>query len=335
MRHSQTDQQATAELQPDFTRSSERESALRPHDLEHEMGHARQGAAVEEDGPGTGPRREATAPSEVPPHTSDETLQALPSAETQIATEYGWLFYLINLGLFLNLYSDFTSPNEPGIPLDIWDFVALLGLRIAGEQVRADPLWLLLARLSGRADVETPGNDFVPPAEWRVPAEWLAPFEPGGVWRWSACGGRLRVLHAEGFPVLDLPSDEAEPRERLKVEMRAYRSCAGLAALDGSSEAVVHDASHVGPESSTPLQRWADCLSAYVRARLRRAFGFDDEESLARVLCRQPARVFVTAARVDVMFALNQLPIEIRRSGLDRDPGWVPAAGRFISFHYD
>jgi hypothetical protein len=35
-----------------------------------------------------------------------------------------------------------------------------------------------------------------------------------------------------------------------------------------------------------------------------------------------------------INFALAELPIEIRIAGLDRDPGWVPAAGRFIAFHF-
>src|SRR3712207_7928989 len=49
----------------------------------------------------------------------------------------------------------------------------------------------------------------------------------------------------------------------------------------------------------------------------------------------QGARVVVTASHVDVHFRLSGLPIEIRLSGLDRDPGWVPAAGRFVAFHYE
>jgi len=43
----------------------------------------------------------------------------------------------------------------------------------------------------------------------------------------------------------------------------------------------------------------------------------------------------VTATHVDIFFALDELPIEIRLAGLDRNPGWVPAAGRFIALHYD
>jgi hypothetical protein len=43
----------------------------------------------------------------------------------------------------------------------------------------------------------------------------------------------------------------------------------------------------------------------------------------------------VTATHVDVLFQLAGLPVEVRLSGLDRDPGWVPAAGRFVAFRYE
>jgi hypothetical protein len=45
--------------------------------------------------------------------------------------------------------------------------------------------------------------------------------------------------------------------------------------------------------------------------------------------------VSVTETRLDVTFALARLPFEVRLSGLDRDPGWVPAAGRYVAFHYE
>ena len=43
----------------------------------------------------------------------------------------------------------------------------------------------------------------------------------------------------------------------------------------------------------------------------------------------------VSETRLDVTFALARLPLEVRLSGLDRDPGWVPAAGRRVAFHYE
>jgi len=53
------------------------------------------------------------------------------------------------------------------------------------------------------------------------------------------------------------------------------------------------------------------------------------------VLCEQSARIRVTETHLDVRFTLARLPIQVRLAGLDRNPGWVPAAGRFIAFHYD
>jgi hypothetical protein len=37
---------------------------------------------------------------------------------------------------------------------------------------------------------------------------------------------------------------------------------------------------------------------------------------------------------VDLFFRLDQIDVRARLAGLDRDPGWVPALGRVITFHY-
>jgi hypothetical protein len=80
------------------------------------------------------------------------------------------------------------------------------------------------------------------------------------------------------------------------------------------------------------LARWADRLACAARARLLRARG--DEATLARALSL-PARIAAGLARVDVFYSLAELPVEVRLAGLDRDPGWVPAAGRDIRFHFE
>jgi len=72
-----------------------------------------------------------------------------------------------------------------------------------------------------------------------------------------------------------------------------------------------------------------------VRYRLRQALDVGSLDDVAPLLVRRPARVHVSSAAIDVSYSLAELPIEIRMSGLDRDPGWVPAAGRAIGFHFD
>jgi hypothetical protein len=72
----------------------------------------------------------------------------------------------------------------------------------------------------------------------------------------------------------------------------------------------------------------------YLRARLMRAIGLEDLHDLSRMVCEHRARVFVTTTHVDVELALAELPVAIRFAGLDRNPGWIPAAGRYIAFHF-
>src|SRR5206468_1795378 len=140
-------------------------------------------------------------------------------AET-VETEHGGLFYLINLGLFLGLYGDFTSPACPGLALSIWDFVFLLGRRLLRSGKETDLLWDLLTLLAGRDGATPPGVGFEPPEEWRVPEEWLRSFPGPGDWTWAADQGRLRVEHPEGFCVIDVPRRGADAIGQLGEDLR-------------------------------------------------------------------------------------------------------------------
>jgi hypothetical protein len=292
------------------------------------------------------PRREAQAPEseaglwETTSLESVETEEFVPSSpvsHARIQTRFGGLFYLINLGLFLNLYGDFTTPLTPGLALPLWDFLALLGERLCGERVREDAVWGLLAKLTGRGEDEPPGRDFAPEDEWRLPPHWLAPFREQGVWSWSDEGGRLRVRHAEGFLVLDVPLAR-EGREQQAETYEGRRLDEELLVYDGRARFTLHRAPSVIDDDEREggaLERWLSRLLPYVNARLRRALGVGEWDEAARLVCEQEARVSVMETRLDVTFALERLPVEVRLSGLDRNPGWVPAAGRYVAFDYE
>jgi hypothetical protein len=231
------------------------------------------------------------------------------------STALGGLFYLLNLGLYLDLYGDFTSPGRPGIGLSPWDFVTLVGRGLLGDGADADPVWPLLAELAGRAPDEPPGQGFAPPAEWRVPEEWLRPFGWADGAEREEREGRLRVWHPEQFLILDVPLEGEPDRPRSRDLGRD-----GTLSLPGVPEGI---------------GRWLAWLLPYVRARLLRALGLAERSEVGPVLCRAKGRVFVTATRVDVALSLAELPIAVRLAGLDRDPGWIPAAGRTIAFHFE
>jgi hypothetical protein len=249
------------------------------------------------------------------------------TASMQTETRYGGLFFLLNLALYLELYGDFSAPLAPCLPLIVWDFVALVGAHLVGAEVRADAVWSLLAQLAGR-DVQTePGAEFAPTDEWRANGAWLKPLPAAGAWRWSGRRGRLRVEHSAGFLVLDLPRDNRRAAAQLADELRAY---AGL-----YTDAPVRVWRGLKLAGRTARARWLERLAAYIGVRLRLALGQESAQAAARLLCALPARITVTATHVDLFFSLAELPVEVRRSGLDRDPGWLPAAGRFITFHFD
>lgn len=253
-----------------------------------------------------------------------------------VDTAYGGIFYLLNVGIALDLYSDFTNPGDTGIPLAVWDFVTLLGYALVGEPLRLDPAWSLLAQLAGRNERDGPGKDFVPPDSWHVPIAWLTAFNEADVrqsWQWSAEDGRLRVQHAEQFLVLDVPLDSSDLVDQLTREVQMYQDVMGeLHRLERLPQTVsTHRMSELPPH----VERWLDWLLPYLRARLCCALGLTEVHMLAHVFCKHAARILATSTHLDIFLSLNELPIEIRMAGLDRDPGWIPAAGRFVAFHFD
>jgi hypothetical protein len=266
--------------------------------------------------------------------TEEPSTHAPPLLEACVETKLGGLFYLINVGLFLELYGDFTTPLRPGLALSLWDFVALVGRRLCGKGFETDAVWTLLARLAGRVEGEPPGHDFEPPTDWLVPPLWLAPFPEAGVWRWHAEKGRLRVRHQEEFVLLDVAARGGDASLEARDATAVYAEVASFELRRGEASDGA-ESKPLATRDGARLECWVERVAAYVRARLRRALGVDDSHALARLLFEQEARITLTAARVEVLLQLARLPIEVRLSGLDRDPGWVPAAGRFVAFRYE
>lgn len=72
--------------------------------------------------------------------------------------------------------------------------------------------------------------------------------------------------------------------------------------------------------------------AAAVDAAARR---FHGDAALAAVRAARQARVTADASRVDVRLPPTAVDLDIRRAGLDIDPGWLPWLGRIVRFHYE
>ena len=97
-----------------------------------------------------------------------------------------------------------------------------------------------------------------------------------------------------------------------------------LAALRGCDE----------PRREPPDEEWLANLVAMLDARAAAALGVECGHAL-RFLCIRSGRIVLSATRLDVFYSLADHPLAIRLAGLDRNPGWVPSAGRVIELHYD
>ncbi len=258
-----------------------------------------------------------------PPAPHEPALVDTGDLALEVQTELGGLFYLLNLALALELYGDFTAPLEPGIGLNPWEFVDLLGTWLLGRR-SDDPIWGLLASLAGRDHDEARGRGFRPPPAWRVPPKWLEPFEHHGTWCWSAAAGVLRIVHPAGFAVTAVPRTTAAPEAQLRRELRRLRPLMPVAARTSLTR-----------EPSRPLARWIARLGGYADARLRVALALGAHTRVGPVLLEHRARVLVSPSHVDVVLKLAELPLEVRIAGLDRNPGWIPAAGRHVALHFE
>jgi hypothetical protein len=240
-------------------------------------------------------------------------------------TQLGGLFLLPGVALHLGLYGDFSRPLDRAVDLDPWDLVALLGRALLPRAPYRDPAWEMLGELAGRAAGEPPGSGFRPSRSWRLPQAWLKPFGHGrGPWRWHAADGRLRTRHPAGFLALDVPLRGACATAQLERELRRWQ---GPPARFDPGLAI--------ESRRAPVARWTQTwLAPYVGARLRLALGSRRPSHAVALTLRQRARVTLSPGRIDVTYALDDLPVAVRLAGLDRTPGWIPAAGRHLELHF-
>lgn len=110
------------------------------------------------------------------------------------------------------------------------------------------------------------------------------------------------------------------------VEDGAWRLLAGLAGREEDEEP--------GRDFEPPTPEWLEEHLVELEARLALAVGVPQGEALRAMVCRHEAGIEVDAASVHVFLALDELPLAIRVAGLDRDPGWIPAAGHDVRFFF-
>ena len=87
-----------------------------------------------------------------------------------------------------------------------------------------------------------------------------------------------------------------------------------------------------GPSEQVLFREWRARIVAALRDRLTDPPSSD--EVLLGFVCRRHAAIVVDPAWIEVRFSLDELSTEVRRAGLDLDPGWLPWIGAVVRFVY-
>jgi hypothetical protein len=124
------------------------------------------------------------------------------------------------------------------------------------------------------------------------------------------------------------------PRDSLRIP------AAWLAWLDDAAADQVVDLAALAPLDGPllagvdpDLRGWLAAVAPLLRQMLRRALG-NDADPVADLLLRR-GQLYVTSSHVDLILPLASVSLLVRRAGLDFDPGWLPAWGRVVRFHYE
>ena len=163
-----------------------------------------------------------------------------------------------------------------------------------------------------------------------MPSDWVPTLAED--WAWAAKGGRLCVWSGAGAPVALVPRETATAAtvcallsdlgvEPARLRRRPF-ALAPLAPFDGP----------LSRDVATGVRPWLSVAVPVLRQRLAQALG---GALPVEALLGVPGRLHLTSSHVDLVQPLDALPFAVRRAGLDRDPGWLPAFGRVVSFHFE
>ncbi len=268
----------------------------------------------------------------VPELVHDEAAQSPAIFADGLWTRFGGVLYLVNLLDWL------YWPQEWGDDLiqhlTNWGLVELLGRGLMPDTVDTDdPIWDVLAALDGRESGEVIGTDFPQQSIFRLPARLLQRYAPAEAhWRVAVVNDRLRLLDdTDLYLIAEEPLNGREPIALVEAVTASYRA-EGIRMTwafgdDQPDQALTP---FVQQASSPGAQIWLRRTAGFIRYWLRQMADLKPEQML-----QATGRVLVSHTHVDLFLPIEAVDIQIRRVGLDRNPGWKPDFGYIILFHFN
>lgn len=239
------------------------------------------------------------------------------------------------------------ASRSPAVPVGEWTQgeslasgagMGVVPVPASGERVPHSGLDALAVEPGGR---EAGAGPIAPAAPWKMESG-LAPKSPSAarskaarvvsqpVWPWlvdaafTRFGGLMLVINVLSAIRFDRWLAGIEADDRLPMVQGLLRHCLNAAGA-GDDEL---QREWLG-EGVRPMDSGVRLWHLRLRRTLRRHVRMDLAD-----LVHRPAWVSATPTHIDVIFAMDDVDMRLRRLGLDADPGWVPWLGRIVNFHF-
>ena len=213
-----------------------------------------------------------------------------------VATELGGVLFLINLMQRLDLPNCFERDWQLASQIGPWGTLELLARGLLASELPTFPR-------VGNSDL-------------RTDPLWSALAGIDGRRAGELPGGAIRLPAVLRVPATWAQWLNTDPVEQV-VDLAQLTPLAG-GLLDG-----------VGHH----LRVWLAAVLPLLRAMLSNALG-EGFDPLSDLLLRR-GQLYVTSSHVDLVMPLGSVAMPVRVAGLDFDPGWLPAFGRVVQFHYE
>lgn len=305
-------------------------------------------------------------------HLTEEVDDKLYLHGGLLNTQLSGCFYLINLLVQLELPECMSEAWGIDRVLSRWALLELVSRSLIGDQIadfKNDPIWKLLAKLDDRDTKSRVGEqlksypDYYLPLDWwhyllehsgagnlgnengepkpqEVELHWAMQRETLRIWS-QGCIIVERKINLFG---LDLESRNAKKYDDIKIKivdesLQAYRKSGCEVSLIQSDfekapieEVILHNKKNISPS----MQRWASLTTPFIRHYLKSQLSLDSlgNDVLIDTLFQFPSRVYFTSSHIDVVAELKHTRLDVRCSGLDQNPGWLPLFGRVFQFHF-
>lgn len=252
-----------------------------------------------------------------------------------LQTHLSGIFYLLNLMRHLDLPACFQPQCQLEEQIGFWGLLEVLARALLAEHFDAhadDPVWALLCRLDGREAGQAPAVGFRFTGEYQLPEPWLEAIRSAGDGYYQAWDGTYHWLWSDAGFILHRTRQQALAESWRQRGFVSGYSCIQQADSMDAPLGRLNPLRHwLGQE----LLEWLSFMFPALELRLRQALalGANPPDYLHNLLLC-PATLYDTGVHIDWVSSLEHISLPVRMAGLDRDPGWLPAIGRVVSFHY-